>query len=265
MEAFKIEQINPELASTLLQGNVDNRNVAKRHVEFLSEQMKSGKWMFCADPIRISSEGRVLDGQHRLMAVIKAGVTLDFLVIRGLSSDIFPFLDTGKSRSASDVLSSNHIENANRKAALARRIMLYDSGFLNLKGGVGTKKISNSDVLNYVRKNELNEVVLAGSRHYEKFRGFSITDYGLFKLLFDRISEDDCSVFLEKLSSGNNLSDGDPILLLRNRIIDDMSNIAKLSATIKLALTIRAWNHFRDGKTLKILQHSTQGDFPIPK
>ena len=109
MIQFEKELITPSKAKTYLEANTNNRNVKDRHVLKLSNEMKSGRWkQDTAETIKISKTGRILDGQHRLMAVIQSGVSIYFHVAKGLNEEVFDVIDTGSNRSAADVFKINH-------------------------------------------------------------------------------------------------------------------------------------------------------------
>lgn len=96
--------VTPEQATKWLEANVSNRSVRPSRVKQYAEAMTEGKWLYTADPIRFDEDGRLIDGQHRLMAVAKAGVPVELQVVRGLSRDAQDAVDTGAARTASDAL-----------------------------------------------------------------------------------------------------------------------------------------------------------------
>lgn len=266
---YGIETIDPEIAKEMLKGNFDNRAASKRHVDFLSAQMKSGKWKFGGDPIRIAASGRILDGQHRLQAIIQANYTDEFLVIREMDETVFDVLDTGKPRGAADVLEIKKIPQSSKIATLVSKILLYDRDIFFFKGrgsGIGAKKVSNSEILKYAESNldRLHYLVKEGSRRYLVFKPITSAMFSFLQYLFDQLSEEDSAIFLDKLAHGTGLEVGSPILLLRNRFIEEAAAKTTLPERWKLALAIRAWNHFRQGNTLKVLQHATSSEFPKP-
>lgn len=120
------EVITPAMASDLLGRNTVNRQPIERHVEHLSRQMSEGYWRDNGQPIILSESGTVLDGQHRLMAVVKSGRPARFLVVRGVGSDVMDTIDTGRSRQAKDVLSMHGHTDAAALAAAARVCWHYD-------------------------------------------------------------------------------------------------------------------------------------------
>lgn len=93
------ERITPEVATQLLATNIDrNRRVNVARVEMYEHDMLTGKWIDNGATIKIDSEGRLIDGQHRLRAIERGGITLWMWVARGLSPDAFETIDVGFAR-----------------------------------------------------------------------------------------------------------------------------------------------------------------------
>ncbi|QNL30839.1 hypothetical protein SEA_ESTES_151 [Mycobacterium phage Estes] len=96
--------VNPALASAWLEGNKGNRPLNTKHVQMLSNAIQAGRFQYNGDTIRISKEGTLLDGQHRLNAVIEADATVPMLVVFGLDEDVVSSIDQGRPRSVIDIL-----------------------------------------------------------------------------------------------------------------------------------------------------------------
>ncbi|BCH20141.1 hypothetical protein [Mesorhizobium sp. L-2-11] len=100
--------LTPEMAFDLLNHNQQNRPLQDRHVNRIASQIMAGKWKFNGDTIKISDTGDVLDGQHRLFAVIEAKTAVETVIIRGVARDAFSTIDTIRAvRSGADVLAIN--------------------------------------------------------------------------------------------------------------------------------------------------------------
>lgn len=99
--------VTPKLAEEILNKNEDNRPLRASHVTALAKAMKRGEWKLTHQAIAISPEGRLLDGQHRLWAVIESEVSATMLVARNVPADTYDCLDIGKKRTISDVLGGN--------------------------------------------------------------------------------------------------------------------------------------------------------------
>lgn len=85
----EVMDINPLQATQFLLSNTANRKLSKSRVDNLANQMLSDKWEFNGDTIRISVTGVLLDGQHRLSALVKANKTLKFIVVKNLPDEVF--------------------------------------------------------------------------------------------------------------------------------------------------------------------------------
>jgi hypothetical protein len=99
-----IETITPDIACLYLKFNNNNRPLRKSHIWELASDMIKGNWQVTHQGIAFDITGRLIDGQHRLHAIIEAGVPIKTSVTRGCSASSFSILDRGSNRSASDIL-----------------------------------------------------------------------------------------------------------------------------------------------------------------
>jgi len=77
--------ITPEEAQFWLQKNPHNREIRPKDVAWLAKALKEGTFNGdIGEPIRITSDGRLLDGQHRLSAVVEAGLSIETWIIIGV-------------------------------------------------------------------------------------------------------------------------------------------------------------------------------------
>lgn len=126
--SFELVFVSPNIAKILLKDLYDEQRpyhdtVAQRY----AADMKAGRWNpDNPQPIIISDTGKVIDGQHRLHAVIISGCTIPMYVARGASENTYKVVDSGRSRSVADRIGG--IPSANQVAALAKRIIIIDSG-----------------------------------------------------------------------------------------------------------------------------------------
>jgi len=94
--------VTPAEAESILAGNNGNRKVRTRYVTSLANAMRRGEWKLTHQGIAISRSGRLLDGQHRLMAIAQSGIPCKMLVVTDAPDDSFPVLDLGAKRSLAD-------------------------------------------------------------------------------------------------------------------------------------------------------------------
>lgn len=97
------ELVTPELAALYLANQERNRTVTQAYVKRIADDILNGRWQEEGDPLKFSEQGKLIDGQHRLNAVIEADKPQKFVVVRGYKKDSMAVLDIGKARSAAHV------------------------------------------------------------------------------------------------------------------------------------------------------------------
>ncbi len=103
-QSTAIEAITPRIASSYLELNHSNRPLRQAHIKSLAFDMINGDWQLTHQGIAFDTTGRLIDGQHRLHAIIEAGVPIQILVTRGCSASSFSIIDRGANRRPSDIL-----------------------------------------------------------------------------------------------------------------------------------------------------------------
>ena len=102
MEKFEIITVTPEMAQEWLKHNPNNRNIRYATVKSYALQMIAGDWDITGQAISFDTEGKLIDGQHRLSAVILAKKPVKMLVATGLRRT-FNY-DNGRQRQATDAI-----------------------------------------------------------------------------------------------------------------------------------------------------------------
>jgi hypothetical protein len=104
----RVENIDPDRAAKLLACNGKNRPISPRIVDQLSADIEEDAFEFNGDTICLSSEGILLDGQHRLSAIIQSGRAVPCIVVYGLDPTVSDTIDQGKPRSVKDILALSY-------------------------------------------------------------------------------------------------------------------------------------------------------------
>lgn len=99
-----VETITPEMATKYFEANGANRPISDVAVDAYSRDIVSGRWDLTGESIKFSRSGRLLDGQHRLLAIIKAARPVRMMVTYGLRESVMDSLDSGRVRSVGDRL-----------------------------------------------------------------------------------------------------------------------------------------------------------------
>jgi len=258
----EVRTIDADIASSILKKNPNNRKLSNNHVRFLAKQMTDGLWKFDGQPIRLDRYGRLLDGQHRLNAIVTSNTKQEFLIVTGLHEDTFKTMDTGKNRSAGDVLSIEGYKYHNELSFIAKFIINFDNGS---RAQAGNGRISNSEVLSWVEKNPTLESVLRQAESFKDSFSNVLTRSFISSLilLFNRYNVIQSEDFMRRLCTGLDLEPNSPIFILRKKLIADKISKSTLPRTEKLALIIKAWNFYRLDKKIKVLRWDKEKeDFP---
>ena len=106
---FQTELITPEKAKEYLENQFRNRSLRPTKIRDYVRQMKENKWLVNGEPIIFDKSGRLIDGQHRLNAVIEANTPQTFDVRRNVDAAAAASIDTGASRRMYEQLTIGNI------------------------------------------------------------------------------------------------------------------------------------------------------------
>ena len=95
--------VTPELAEKFLEfNNPNNRIVSPSYVTKYAKLMKEGKWGYSL-PLVFSKQGMLIDGQHRLLAIMESGITVRAIVTIGVPEEMGLDIDRGRRRTPTHV------------------------------------------------------------------------------------------------------------------------------------------------------------------
>jgi len=261
------ETITPERAEVYLGKNTENRSIRKKTVDFYAQQMRDGEWEENAETIKFRSNGVMLDGQHRLLACIEAGVPFRTLVARNLG-DVFDSIDALTPRGPQDALHRHGYKGYSTKLSAAARIIhavnIIEDGDSGSSLNLG-KRRSNKDVVATV--DEYSEHLLEGCNLVEHGEGRTLLRPGSIFVacyaLFASKNRTQALAFMEALTSGDNLGGDDPVKRLRSLLMSVMSqpNVRRKKQWL-IAVTIKTWNSFLKNETIRQLRFSETEKWP---
>ena len=255
-----VMDISPEVAESMLSENSRNRKIDKYRVALYATQMQEGKWRLNGEPIILSESGSLLNGQHRLSAVIASGVTIKSLVVNGIPDSDFDTIDQGKPRTNGDIFSIAGMTNAHDKSSIVGQYM-----FIERLAGLGyykPKKIPAHDLLDFYYKNkELVEEAVNISEAISKKIKFSQTRIGGMYIYLS--SYGDVKEFFGIMHKPDNVPYKHPANILR----DSLRNVKSHHTDYSKFYTyfISAWNHYVDGNEISMLRYSSESALPTPK
>lgn len=229
--------------------------------------MKAGRWKSGTwELLKITRLGNVIDGQHRLHAVIKSQTPIIFDVAYDVEETVFDVLDTGKNRSASDVFKIYGSKFNASIPSIIQQYKILSAGGTTSQGASKNIKLTNSELLKEYSSNEEYWITIARKAHvwYTAFAKIIAPSVfgGVYVYLSDK-NQAHASKFMNQLSSGIDV-ENDVILLLRNKLIQDKTSLRTMPPHIKVGLIIKAWNAYRRGKEVKLLRFDPEKEsFPM--
>lgn len=271
---YKTIVVDPKIAESWLKENTKNRRLSLAKIKEYADQMKKGNWSLNGATICFSIDGRLLDGQHRLNAVIQSGVAVAMSVVRGVEDEnAFLTYDVGLKRNVSQEASLRGIKSANNIAAIAKKLLTYerteDKARFSLRN---TTKLSlaQRDILQYLEQNlEEIESMFEQIRRSLPYRNCGSGSSLVAALMIcKRQNSNVTQSFIEGLITGCSLPLNSPIGLLRDKFMDGSKKRNLNHETEVMALTIKAWNKYAAGKQMKTLRwvqdKNNREYFPTP-
>jgi hypothetical protein len=97
----QLQTITPDMAKDCLAKNdTENRSRNKARVAAMARDMREGRWRTTHQGIAFDEHGTLIDGQHRLAAIIAAGCSVDLLVSVIPGASVKDPIDQGAGRTA---------------------------------------------------------------------------------------------------------------------------------------------------------------------
>lgn len=258
-ETLKTVKITPELATSLLERNGLNRPLNDQHVRRIADQIRSGKWRFNGDTIKIADTNDVLDGQHRLWAIIEARTAVETILVTGIAREAFATIDTlRRPRSGADVLALNgaHLHR-NAIAGALTWLMRWQRGIIpNYRAP--KNRIENSDIEDMFRSH--GGIALAAERTVRSRRIANPSLLTFFYYVLVNRNPDLAERMMRTLEYPQAVSIDDPFFCLRTHFINNRE-VAR-DPVVTIALMIKAANAAFKNRKLKTLAWRNQGENP---
>ncbi|MTE14155.1 hypothetical protein [Nocardia aurantiaca] len=265
---FRTETIDvtPQLAARWLERNTNNRPMSKLMVAQLADAMTRGEWLHTHQGIAFDTNGVLVDGQHRLAAVVKSGRTVRMQVTHGVEPKTFAVLDTGRKRSARDVLSLQGEENAAQLASALRVHHLYTTNPDSTWTG-GQSQVTNEQIVEFLAAHPGMRASVELAKSLNKAFRILVPAAAVGHYLTCSTRPDiDQFAWLEGLETGANLTEHDPRLMLRNvilRLSAGKSTAKADGSRNQLHLYLKAWNAWVHGAEVRQLNIKAAESMPM--
>lgn len=259
-----------ELAQALIARNFPtNRRPSKENVLCYGESMRKSKWKANGECITLSKSGVLLDGQTRVLAYLANASTtqqVPMILLFGIEDDVFSTINTGGVRSISQRLKMAGVNYSTVAGPLARLAEKFDRGHQSIDGG--SNGISQDVIF---QRGQSDRKLLHAAAYIHSSRKYfaplcNVTVFGLAYYLFREKSATSADLFMDKLKTGEELSHGDPILVVREKFRIERTEYKRsvFNRTHQLELLIKAWNHWICDEKVEDLK-AVGGPFPVIK
>ena len=243
--------ITPELAKNILENNNINRKVVKANLSFLTREMKDGRFVYNGESIIISSLNNLMDGQHRLMAIIASGKSIYMNLVQGVEEIAMATIDTGATRTAGSVFSIANVSSSNNMASMVKRIMeKIDTE--RITDSSGTIKLSNQELLDFYNNDSERLLSMFGfcNNLYQTNIKFSTPALLSAYLYLFSLEDKRAKSFIRELITGNRETESNAVIKLRDKMINNKISVNKYSKTYERDLIIYTWRKYIDGKDI---------------
>ena len=262
---IELVTVNKKVAEEMLKNNKVNRNQKEKVIKKYANDMRKGNWkQNTAELIKFSKTNRLLDGQHRLLAIVMADIEMQMYIAFDLDDEVFDVLDTGSVRTAGDAFK---IAGVSYSVILPSIIQFSENLFIGGKSSKNMERLTNQELL--VKYNEKEDYYLdIASRSMTFYNQFAKilapTTIGGFIIFFNSKSSADCELFFQELCTGQNVTNK-TIFVLRNKLIENKTSVKKMGNEYINALIIKAWNLYRLRQEAKVLRYNKELErsFPI--
>ena len=255
MEAT-VEVVTPAKALEWLQNAAKNRHITDSVVRRYGADMQAGRWSLNGQGIIFSADGKLLDGRHRLTAIVATECEVQMLVVRGANPEAFQTMDSGRGRTLAHTLQIEGTKNAAAVSAAARIVWAYVAG-VNLRYSA-----SRSELLNLIRAHPLIDeyaTLIANKDYLIKPLGVPRSAFAAVLAAANNARDRDLQVteFIEGFITGEGLFSGDPRLTLRRWLARQRAETGTAGGHIAepfFAALARAWTAFAADHDLPLIR-----------
>jgi len=259
-----IKRIGPEEAKGLLQAasGRNYRRLSQRLVNVYASEMARGLWKSNGESLKFNGDGTLIDGQHRLNAVIQAGRSVEFLCVYEVETDAS--IDTGRRRTFGDELRHRNYPNYSAIAGVVKIVLHYEQGYANrnhLNQSYGVQTLVERFLQEEQRFVDVGTCIAGGgARKYVPPSSLGLIG---IKGCDGMPSDNEAYQMYQAVIADGSIAES-PMFLLRERMIrEKLTPNRMLSDKIARALAVKAWNAFVVGDTPKRLSfNAVKEDFP---
>lgn len=263
----EVRSLTPADANRLLDANTHNRLIKQGDVLKWATEMEAGNWTLNGEAIKISSTGKLLDGQHRLhaLALQNEDVHIEFLVVEGLPDAVQTTMDQGRKRGLADQITLSGVPINGSVAAAMRLFVAWEAGLFFQDRKRQDAELTAPVMAEWAHAHpDIVEMLQAGIT-FKKVKCARSTVACAYTIIARTHSMDVADEFFARVSDGANQPLGSPILAMRNKL-DQMRGDTrsdgythKVSIRDQIGMFIVAFNAWYSEKSLSKIQRPHGG------
>lgn len=252
--AHEVRLLHPAEASELLRKARNTAPLDQRQIATYASDMAAGAWKLNGDPLILDREGVLLSGRLRLHACVKAARPFPTLIIRNVDPSHFDTIDSLRRRTVSDIMSIRK-ERDGRALAAALTVLWR---FAHDDLATQTKRASSQALLALLEQNpDIRFSVTASKVATPR------VPHGLgaaLHYLFSRVDPTKADAFFREV--GSKESRGSPVTIMLRRQLDESRGGGSRSQVQLSAITIKAWEAYRTGRSISLIRFGSNEQFP---
>ena len=222
---FEVMDITPDMAKKILaHRNKNNRPIRYTHLEKLSDAIEKDEWKVTNQGIAFDHDGNLIDGQHRLAAILQTRKTVKMMVATNMDKGIFDVVDTGSKRSTGDALDILGSEHGRIVSAALKIYICYQKFPEKAWSGAAIQQPSTSDVIAIYkdRQDEIEALLSVIKKKHRNFKCFSMSLGLVLSILLLDAGWSDMQIweFWDCVTLGANLPPDSVVLSFRNQLSD---------------------------------------------
>lgn len=214
--------VSPEQAQQWLDGMPSQRRLRKAKVEQLRRQIVDGRWKVLPHGIVFDTEGKLIDGQHRMTALVQAGRPLPVRCTFNVDPGLFLQIDADAApKTIEDMLKHEGVP-AGLTTVISEPIRMLFREEIGMSPHEPNSRPTNAEGLEVYRRHP--RLVAAGelAQRCRLAPSRAMMAYVLYKGIL--VDETITRLFVDQLAGGEGLRGGDPALLLRNTWMQDRAH-----------------------------------------
>lgn len=258
----KIMIVSPAMARQWLKLINHNFNRKLKHalVHQLATDIRAGRWRPNGESIVFDKNGRLIDGQHRLHAIVEADLAVELVVVEGVEPDAIVTIDSTPCRTPAEVLRMKGEACPGHLAKTVVFVWRYEQRRHPFAGGTPTRQ---EQIATLDRCPRIRDSVAIAAAHATRILPTSLVAFAHFVLAKDdRRDEAPATRFVELLTEGDGLEQTSPIFQLRRRLIEGRGLARQLDQPELVHLIFQAWNGWRSGNGQRLALPSHEGALP---